>query len=308
METKPVFHKQSSRLAFIKLLLATVCLCLASPGAWAAAALAVVPSANFDSEGNAGNAIPFGNDVFCDDGIRYQQLYNGSEVSGPNIGSMAFRLDGVESDIEELTFTGVTVTLSSTLATQGTMSLTFLDNIGPDATVVDSGNLVVNPSVNTSPPNPFDFEIPFDTPFEFDGSRANLLVDIVIEGCQSAVNFTLDAVDGSPSITRIYAPDKDNLVAESGEGSGVSDYGLVTQFYVYSDGVVFVPYSMGAGGNWAIDGHNGEGFLFEPLPSGVVVIFWFTYDLFGDQMWLIGVSSSLDWSTDGLTGQDTRRL
>lgn len=272
----------------------------------AAVALAVVPDANFDTEGNDNNLIPFGSATFCEDGIRYQQLYTGAQIGGPMISDMAFRLDIIEDPVGPTTLTGVTVTLSSTLHTQATMSRTFAENTGPDAQVVYSGDLVVDMGVNGSAPNPFDLVIPFDAPFAFDGSKANLLVDITILGCPTGDSFAFDAALESDDVMRIWSPDKDNEVAFGEEGSTNGDpIGLVTQFTVYSDPPVFVPYSMGAGGNWTIVGHDGEGFLFEPNDSGTLVVFWFTYDALGNQMWLIGVEDAYNYTYDPDTGAET---
>jgi hypothetical protein len=268
--------------------------------AWGQAAIAIVPSANFDVDGNGSQSIPFGTDSFCDDGIRHQQLYDGSQIGGPHIGSMSFRLDASVSVTGPFSYTGVTVRLSSTLATYATMSQTFADNIGPDEMVVYSGELVANPSESGEGTNPFDFDINFMNDFDFDGSGANLLVDITIEGCHGGEEFFLDAQNGDNAVTRIFARDKDDEVALQPAES----VGLITAFFVYGDGIVFIPNSMGSGGNWQVVGHNGEGFLFEPLADGRVVIFWFTYDLFGNQMWLLGVSSASDWQTDFETGLD----
>jgi len=276
--------------------------------AWPAAALTVVPAAYTSVEGNSDNSVPFGSGDFCTDGIRYQQLYKGSEVGGPNIGSMAFRLNGSNAEVGTVNYGGVTVTLSSTLATYATMSTTFADNIGPDATVVYSGDLSVDPSAGGSP-NAFDFTINFDTPFAFDGTHANLLVDITIEDCYQGTTFFLDASDGDNAVVRNYASDKDDTEGEIDTiGENRRFFGLVTQFYIYSEGVIFIPKSKGAGGNWTVVGHNGEGFLFEPLADGTVVIFWFTYDLFGNQMWLIGVAAPGDFQTDGETGDDVAEV
>lgn len=90
-------------------------------------ASSIVPFDNFETEGNSGNSIPFGSSQFCTDGIRYQQLYDGSQIGGGNVNSMSFRLNGGSDEVVETTYTGVTITLSSTLATQATMSRTFAD-------------------------------------------------------------------------------------------------------------------------------------------------------------------------------------
>lgn len=48
-------------------------------------------------------------------------------------------------------------------------------------------------------------------------------------------------------------------------------------------------------GSWFDSSHNGEGWILQALPDGRVLLYWFTYDKDGDQMWLTGVGE-----TDGL--------
>ena len=38
--------------------------------------------------------------------------------------------------------------------------------------------------------------------------------------------------------------------------------------------------------------HQGEGFLIEVLPDGIVLIYWFTYDEAGEQRWFVGVGEA----------------
>lgn len=50
----------------------------------------------------------------------------------------------------------------------------------------------------------------------------------------------------------------------------------------------------GLGGNWAVVDHNGEGFMIDVTESNQLVAIWFTYDEFGEQMWLIGVAGNFN--------------
>lgn len=45
-----------------------------------------------------------------------------------------------------------------------------------------------------------------------------------------------------------------------------------------------------ADGNWMISGHNGEGMIFDVTVDGLFIVYWFTYDNEGRQMWLVGFS------------------
>jgi len=44
-------------------------------------------------------------------------------------------------------------------------------------------------------------------------------------------------------------------------------------------------------GSWFDITHDGEGWLIEILDGDVVVVYWFTYDADGNQMWLVGVGT-----------------
>lgn len=256
--------------------------------AQAAVAFAVVPSDYYDTDGTGQNVIPFGDDDFCTNGIRYQQLYNGDNVGYGNIGSIAFRLNGSEAAIGPVTVTGMTVKLSSTKATTATLSTVFADNIGPDETTVFNGDFTFSAGVNASPPHPFDIDLPINEAFEFDGQHNNLLLDITISGCQDQ-QFSFDAATNDNQTRRMFSTDKDSLTGQL----DTDDYGLVTAITTSTPPPL--PYVQGMSGNWAIDGHNGEGFMIEALDTGVMVVFWFTYDIYGNPLWLFGSSSNLIW-------------
>jgi len=42
-------------------------------------------------------------------------------------------------------------------------------------------------------------------------------------------------------------------------------------------------------GNWFVPGRSGEGWFIEDLPGGRMLIYWFTFDVAGNQLWLTGV-------------------
>lgn len=42
-------------------------------------------------------------------------------------------------------------------------------------------------------------------------------------------------------------------------------------------------------GNWFVPGRSGEGWFIEDLPDGRMLVYWFTFDPAGNQLWLTGV-------------------
>jgi|GEM_PF-266514 len=71
------------------------------------------------------------------------------------------------------------LTLSTTARDPDALSVTFGDNVGPDETVVYKGSLTITTTVTKSADGPcvFDMPIQFTTPFYYDPSKGNLLLD-----------------------------------------------------------------------------------------------------------------------------------
>jgi hypothetical protein len=45
-----------------------------------------------------------------------------------------------------------------------------------------------------------------------------------------------------------------------------------------------------ADGSWIVSGHNGEGMIIDITVDEKFVLYWFTYDEYGNQMWMVGVA------------------
>jgi hypothetical protein len=120
-----------------------------------------------------------------------------------------------------------TLGLSTTSATIASLSTNYASNIGPDAKTVFSGTQTITAASNGT----FDFLVTLSTPFVYDPTKGNLLLDVNISNStgpnQLAFETTNDAVT-----SRIYN--------SSGTGTPTHDlnYGLVTAFTV---GPVAVP-------------------------------------------------------------------
>jgi hypothetical protein len=239
--------------------LALACIVAAGP-VQAAIALIVVPDEAFDMPGNGGTTDPFGATSQCTDGMRFQQIVDGEAIGGGNISGLAFRLDDGEPGLGTVTYGDTTIKLSSTTRDTGNMSKTFADNIGADETLVFQGDMTVSAGTDT-PVNPFDFELPIDVPFDFDGSSSNLLIDVTVEDCPAGADgFFFDG--DSRDVKSEYAFDKDAATAPASTSAG----GLVTQVEVSSPPPLPPLYSCPFDNDGIGDGLD-RGFYVENFPA-----------------------------------------
>lgn len=250
----------------------------------AAAVPVVVPPGYAGSEAPDQNGYPFGGvELDCAQRFHYQQLYDGSQVGSGFINSVAFRLEANSAtDYGPSTFHNLKVTLSSTSRNVDNLSTTFANNIGADETLAYQGDFTASLTDRLTQPNPFGFVIPVHNRFEFDGGSANLLVDIRFDSCEIPTITGFDAVSDSGLVARVYRG------GETSTGN-VDQIGLITQFDVTPGSGLH-----GIAGNWAVVGHNGEGFLVDVTKANQLVVFWFTYDSDGNQVWLFGVADDFN--------------
>ncbi len=159
----------------------------------------VVPNSLEDVAGNSSLGILIGSQR----PTRYQQVYAGAEVTSGVITSIYLRQDEVFGTIAATcTWINVTVVLSSTTVAVDALSTTFADNLGADATIVFQGDLVVSNTDIVSNPRPFEYHIPFTTPFTFDSSTGlNLVVDIILPN-----QGTVAECQNSPIVDRDWNP------------------------------------------------------------------------------------------------------
>ena len=192
---------------------------------FAAADVIVVPNNLATVEGNDDNFGPFFNDS-----VRYQQVYDASQFPssiGPlRITQIAFRPDGsVTNPNLIIRFDSVRIDLSTTSSTPGTLSSVFANNVGADNMTVFNSFVFVTAPVTGPPGGPKDFTVVFDlTPFIYDPSAGNLLLDVRAIEFAGGISAPFDAVSNSPFTAHIDAPD-----ISAATGSYFAD-GLVTQF------------------------------------------------------------------------------
>lgn len=220
-------------IARIRLLLLPVLAIALAPGAFAATV--VIPNAQTNVEGNEANAFPFGRTAASNEPYRYQQVYNasgfGEQAEPITIEALNFRPDHNNAVTNTITVQSIEVRLSTTqVAANGLDNVNFANNIGPDATLVYSGSLVW-PIPSAGSPRPFELPLVFTTPFVYDPSAGNLLLEVYNLSEQFAFEYTLDTQNWpDDEISRIV----EVVIPSSGEHEippvGSGSRGLVTQF------------------------------------------------------------------------------
>ncbi|HKE25288.1 MAG TPA: PEP-CTERM sorting domain-containing protein [Bryobacteraceae bacterium] len=163
--------------------------------------------------------------------MRYQQVYTSADFSaltGPSlITAILFRPDAFSGAAFSSTLPNVTIDLSTTSKTPSTLSSTFADNVGADNTVEHTGALSLS-SADTGPsggPKAFDIVINLSTPFLYDPSAGDLLLDVTNFGGGSTTQF--DAVNsGDTHVNRVWATSASATTGTVDSGQA----GLVTEF------------------------------------------------------------------------------
>ena len=189
----------------------------------------VVPDSLVATEGNSNNAFPFNLGISGDPSMRYQQVYDASQfasLSGPtHISAIRFRPDSTDGHAFASVLSDVQINLSTTSAMVDGLSSVFADNVGADDTIVHSGSLALS-SIDSAGPGDtraFDISISLQTPFLYDPTLGNLLLDVRNFDGGSTTQFdAADVFDDGTS--RVFATDFD---APTGS---VRTLGLVTQF------------------------------------------------------------------------------
>lgn len=164
---------------------------------------------------SAGNCIPFGCAQFF--GLNeFQQVYGGSGFSGRPLDITGITFFQTVTPGGSITAADYSISLSTTSAAVGGLDTTNLsNNIGSDNQLFFSGNL-------SGPVTGGQFTI-LGTPFLFDPSKGNLLLDVSLSGFSSADGFVfLDQRDFTKGLLNTSS----TFNAPGGTNAGA----LVTQF------------------------------------------------------------------------------
>jgi len=197
----------------------------------------VVPNSATNIEGDGANSFPF--DISSTGGrvetMRYQQLYDASQFSGFGSGSfitqIIFRPDISFGFAFASTLPDMQINLSTTSVPENGLSLLFASNIGADETVVFSGPLPLSSNFTGGSPKDFDIVINLATPFFYDPSMGNLLLDVrnFGAGLTTAFDSMAQPHDG---VSRISTNSRNGVTQP--EANFKDTEGLVTGFTINS--------------------------------------------------------------------------
>jgi hypothetical protein len=191
----------------------------------------VVPNSTTSVEGNVANAYPFAISLGNLRSQRYQQLYDASQFASIGTGGLitqiVFRPDAVDGAAFDKVQPDIQINLSTTSAAEDALSLTFADNVGGDDTVVIArGPLPLSSADSGGIPRDFDIVINLATPFFYDPSMGNLLLDVRVFSAGKSTFLDSEETSGD-GVSRIFT-------VTSGVNSTTAEYsdteGLVTGF------------------------------------------------------------------------------
>jgi hypothetical protein len=240
----------------------------------AQAILVVIPASRAETEGDSGWGIPFGFNLQV---TRLQQVYDSSRFSflgtnGGYINDIGFRLNIVYP----WSYSGVvsiplTVIVSTTTNSVGNLNAAFAQNTGSNQVTVYSGTFPFKALALPGVVEPFAMVIPFNTPFFYNPTEGNLLVDIVsglIDESTGPVILDMEINAGNfiSSSWAMNAPNSLNLPTNGTAQTG----GLVTQFTFASTAInpPLIILSSLSSTNMVVKGTNGvPGAIFSLLSS-----------------------------------------
>jgi len=191
------------------------------------------PNSLNSSEGNSLGSFPFGGAII---GMRYQQVFDASQFSpiasgGGFITYIGFRLDG-GSGGESAASQSLQINFSTTPKTPDGLSPNFADNIGHDDTVVRGARGVTLVGGGGGTPQPFEpsLIITLDTPFFYNPSAGNLLMDVRnYSGVDPSLphSLVLDAQDTTgDSVSSILAFNVNSTSGSLSSSGFVTDFGI----------------------------------------------------------------------------------
>jgi hypothetical protein len=199
----------------------------------------VVPNALAAVQGDTGNLLP----ILSPQQIRSQQVYDHAQFAtfaagGEFITQIAFRVHSPGIPFTA-SASSLQVNLSTTSKAPDALSATFAENAGTDDTVVfPAASVSFSTAVANPPDGPqaFDLVLTFATPFLYDPSKGNLLVDIRNASGTThspANDQEIDAVStAGDGTSRVY-----NLgdvaaatAGQTGGGMTADTFGAVTRF------------------------------------------------------------------------------
>jgi hypothetical protein len=173
------------------------------------------------ADGHHSTSLPFGRP-----GFRTQLLVDAAAIApnGAVLDAVRLRADRTSLPLTAGSVPNVTVALSHTTLTVGSLGNTFAANVTGTPTIVFQGTVQLpGHSDGFAGPMPWDVVVTFAQPFVFDAAQGNLLIDIVaINPAGGAPTFWLDAMEAGGAATvfgqggPIPSGDYQNLIMSTG--------------------------------------------------------------------------------------------
>jgi hypothetical protein len=192
----------------------------------------VVPNAYENTEAPDGVAGGSG----FQNGYRIQGIFDASVfVSLPGtqqtMTGFYMRPDGLLGTENSTSWPHFTLKMSTTEVTPATLSNEFAANAGEDELIVYDGSITFT-TANIGPsggPKEFDIAYEFQTPFHYDPSQGNLLMDWYVEGPADLVGD--DRIDGPTGIVAwVFSEDRNASLGEpAGTGTPVIKFTFVPE-------------------------------------------------------------------------------
>lgn len=160
--------------------------------------------------------------------LREQMVYGASQFpSNPIvITELRWRPDVNVGGPLSVVVSNLQVKLSTTVATPDHLSTTFNQNKGTNETVVFSGVASISTAFNTlsNGTKAFDISLTLQTPFLFDPSKGNLLVDVLnLNGCTPPRTPQFNIVNSTglnDAVSRVFSVDPNATNAETADTGG----------------------------------------------------------------------------------------
>ena len=234
----PIYTEVSKRTNVSKLLAIGAC-CAFLAGGSSASAQVFAPGNAATTEGNASSFFPFDIGAFGGTSQRFQQLYTAPlfaalPAGGARITDVTFRVDGSNGAAFSATLPSIRIDLSTTSVADDALSSTFASNVGANNTTVygaATGSALSISSSATTTANgtkSFDINIHFTTPYLYNPSLGNLLMDVRYFDSGGVATSVFDASsttgDGISTVASAF-----NGSVNDATGTGQTN-GLVTEF------------------------------------------------------------------------------
>jgi len=171
--------------------------------------------------------------------IRYQAVYGAAEFPSYPIliSEIRWRPDSLQQGaVSNATISNIQINLSTTSKSADQLSLIFTENIGTDDTQVFAGTLNLNTSFTSlsNGSTAFDINLPLQTPFKYDPSKGNLLLDIRNFSGGAPSIFDNDIANSLDTVSRVFTTDGD--VNSTTAGAADSGAGVIQITYAPANG------------------------------------------------------------------------